>query len=81
MTLKTPNGEPLKDEKGNVYTIGVKKDFGDSTTLAVHYDWTKMDNAVTKYSVWDEANEKWKGKVPLMPKRIKSPSMLLWIIR
>lgn len=62
MTLKTPNGEPLKDEKGNVYTIGVKKDFGDSTTLAVHYDWTKMDNAVTKYSVWNESKEKWEGR-------------------
>lgn len=62
LTLKTPNGEPLKDEKGNVYTIGVKKDFGDSTTLAVHYDWTKMDNAVAKYSVWNEAKEKWEGR-------------------
>lgn len=62
LTKKTPNGEPLKDEKGNVYTIGVKKDFGDRTTLAVHYDWTKMSNAVTNYSVWDKVEEKWKSK-------------------
>lgn len=62
LTLKTQNGEHLDDEKGNVYTIGLRKEFGDSTTLAVHYDWTDMSNAVAKYSVWSEKEQKWTGK-------------------
>lgn len=52
-TVSTPNGDKLDDEKGNVWTIGAHKDFGENTTLAVHYDWTKMSNAVTYYPVWD----------------------------
>lgn len=48
----TPNGAPLDDEKGDVWTLGIRKDIGDRTTLTMHYDWTDMSNAVTRYSVW-----------------------------
>ena len=44
----------LEDEKGNVWTVGVRKNFSDKTTLAVHYDYTNMSNAVARYSVWDK---------------------------
>lgn len=50
-STSTPNGKNLDDEKGNVWTLGFRKDFAENTTLAVHYDWTKMDNAVTYYYV------------------------------
>ena len=45
--------QPLKDEKGNAYTLGVRKDLSDKTTIAVHYDWTKMSNAIASLPVWD----------------------------
>ncbi len=48
----TPNGAPLKDEEGDVWTLGIRKDIDDKTSVALHYDWTNMDNAVTYYSVW-----------------------------
>lgn len=50
----TPNGDKLKDEEGDVYTLGVRKDISDKTSIAVHYDWTDMSNAITGYSVWDK---------------------------
>ena len=28
----------LEDEKGDVVTLGVRKDFGSKTSAAVHYD-------------------------------------------
>ena len=52
LSTDTPNGEKLKDERGNVWTIGLRKDLSDKTTVAVHYDWTDMSNAVTQYNVW-----------------------------
>lgn len=61
-SLKTPNGDPLKEEKGDVYTLGIKKDFGENTELAVHYDWTDMSNAVTYYSVWDTSKNDFSSK-------------------
>lgn len=54
-SITTPNGDSLKDEKGNVYTIGVRKDIGENTNITVNYDWTDMSNAVTYYSVWDSS--------------------------
>lgn len=51
VTVSTPNGEKLKDERGNVWTFGLRKDFDDKTSFGVHYDWTDMSNAVTYYSV------------------------------
>ena len=44
----------LEDEKGDVWTIGVRKDFSDKTSVSMHYDYTKMSNAVARYSVWDK---------------------------
>lgn len=32
---------PLLDEKGDAWTLGIRKDISDKTSLAVHYDWTK----------------------------------------
>ena len=52
LATDTPNGGKLEDEKGNVWTIGLRKDLSEKTTLAVHYDWTDMSNAVTNYNVW-----------------------------
>lgn len=44
---------PLKDEKGNAWTFGVRHQFGEDTTLAVHYDWTRMTNAIATLPVLD----------------------------
>lgn len=44
---------PLKDEEGNVYTFGIHYDISDRTTVALHYDWTKMKNAVATLPVLD----------------------------
>lgn len=43
----------LKDEKGDVWTIGYRKNWGDRNSFSIHYDYTKMTNAVARYSVWD----------------------------
>lgn len=51
LTVETPNGGKLKDEEGNVWTLGLRKDLDDKTSIAVHYDFTDMSNAVTGYSV------------------------------
>lgn len=38
---------PLEDEKGAAWTMGLRKTFNDEkTTLAVHYDLTRMSNAI-----------------------------------
>lgn len=58
----TLNGIPLEDEKGNVWTFGVKKDLSDRTTVAVHYDWTDMSNAVTGYPYWNEKKQRFDSK-------------------
>lgn len=45
-------GSPLQDEKGNAFTLGVRKAFNnDRTILAVHYDITKMSNAIATLPV------------------------------
>ncbi|MCI5837367.1 MAG: TonB-dependent receptor [Veillonellaceae bacterium] len=45
-------GSPLRDEKGNAVTLGVRKTFNDDrTSLAVHYDITKMSNAIATLPV------------------------------
>ncbi len=38
---------PLDDEKGDAWTLGLRKDLSDKTSVAVHYDWTRMSNAIT----------------------------------
>ena len=45
--------EPLEDEKGNVYNVGLKKSFGKKTNLDINYSYLKMDNAIGSYSVED----------------------------
>lgn len=42
----------LKNEKGDVWTTGYRKNWGDKTSFSVHYDYTKMSNAVARYSIW-----------------------------
>ena len=44
---------PLENEKGDVWTLGFRKDLSDKTTVAVHYDWTKMGNAIATLPIWD----------------------------
>lgn len=48
---------PLKDEKGNAWTFGVRHQFGEDTTLAVHYDWTRMTNAIATLPVLDPSSD------------------------
>ena len=45
--------EPLDDEKGNVYNIGLKKKIGSRTSLDINFSYLKMDNAIGAYSVED----------------------------
>lgn len=61
-TLDTPNGQPLEDEEGNVWTIGLNKRLSENTTIGVHYNLIDMSNAVTYYSVRKNANEDFKNK-------------------
>lgn len=49
---------PLEDEKGNAWTMGVRKELSDKTTVAVHYDFTNMTNAIATLPIWDEAQQK-----------------------
>lgn len=44
---------PLEDEKGDAWTFGVRKELSDRTTLAVHYDWTNMSNAIATLPILD----------------------------
>lgn len=61
---------PLHDEKGMAWTFGVHKDFGESTTLAVHYDYTRMSNAIATLPVLDPASGDFKS-TPINAKEIK----------
>ncbi|WP_455266902.1 TonB-dependent receptor [Phascolarctobacterium sp.] len=51
-TTTVLNGGTLKDESGNVWTFGLRKDIDEKTSVAAHYDLTDMSNAVTSYSIW-----------------------------
>ena len=48
---------PLKDEKGDAFTFGVQHTFGahNNTTVALHYDYTRMSNAIATLPIWDNA--------------------------
>ena len=52
---------PLKDERGDVWTLGVRKEFSQYTSLAVHYDWTRMSNAIATLPIWDNATSSFKS--------------------
>lgn len=54
--------QQLKNEKGNVYTIGVRKSFSDKTSLFANYDYTDMSNAISRQSVWDNKVGDWATK-------------------
>lgn len=47
---------PLCDEKGNVWTVGIRKELSDKSAIAVHYDLTKMSSAVATLPIWDDAS-------------------------
>lgn len=49
------NSTPLDDEKGDAWTLGVRKDLDDKTSVAVHYDWTRMSNAIATLPIWDDS--------------------------
>lgn len=55
-------GGKLQDEEGNVVTFGLHKDLSDKTSISAHYDWTKMSNAITQYSVYDYDADEFKSK-------------------
>lgn len=46
---------PLEDEKGDAWTLGYRKDLSDKTSVAVHYDWTNMSNAIATLPILDVA--------------------------
>ena len=48
------NGERLDDEKGDAWTMGVRKDLSDKTSVGIHYDWTRMSNAIATLPVFDD---------------------------
>ena len=47
---------PLEDERGDSWTLGVRKEFSQHTALAVHYDWTHMGNAIATLPIWNDAD-------------------------
>lgn len=62
LTTLTPNGDKLKDEEGNVWTFGLRKDLDDKTSIAAHYDLTDMSNAVTSYPFFNKQTGKFDSK-------------------
>lgn len=48
---------PLHDETGDAYTVGLRHTFGalNHTTVALHYDYTRMKNAIATLPIWDTA--------------------------
>ena len=59
-TYEDPYGNKLranlKDERGDVWTMGLRHDFSKKTSASVHYDYTRMSNAVVGYNVLDPSN-------------------------
>lgn len=47
----------LQDEKGDAWTIGIRKDLTDKTTLRVNYDWTHMSNAIASLPLYDPVTD------------------------
>ena len=52
---------PLKDERGDVWTLGLRKEFSQYTALAVHYDWTRMSNAIATLPIWNDADSEFQS--------------------
>lgn len=49
---------PLEDEEGDAWILGVRKELSDKTSVAVHYDWTRMSNAIATLPIWDDKEGK-----------------------
>jgi len=47
------NRTKLEDEKGTAYTVGINHKLGDSTVLAVNYNWTHMSNSIATFKASD----------------------------
>ncbi len=60
----------IKDETGNVWTMGTNKKFGDKTVLGINYSLVKMSNAVTGYPIWDKDKDRF-VQIPVNAKRDK----------
>ena len=52
---------PLEDEEGAAYTLGVRKDFSDKTSVAVHYDWTRMSNAIATLPIFNSDKDQFEN--------------------
>ena len=65
---------PLDDEKGDAFTWGVQHTFGknNNTTVAVHYDYTRMKNAIATLPIWNATLGSLKTQ-QLMRKKINNP--------
>lgn len=72
---------PLDDEKGDAFTWGVQHTFGkdNNTTVAVHYDYTRMKNAIATLPIWNSTSGDFE-KQQLMLKKTNNLSTLQWII-
>ena len=44
---------PLNDERGDAWTLGIRKEFTEKTSAAIHYDWTRMSNAIATLPIWN----------------------------
>ncbi len=52
---------PLQDERGDAWTLGIRKEFAQGTALAIHYDWTRFSNAIATLPIWDNTEGKFKS--------------------
>ena len=54
--------DPLEDEKGSSWTIGMHKTLNKKDLINVSYGYTDMSNAIARYSVRNSANTGWETK-------------------
>ena len=52
-------GGKLEDEKGNAWTVGIRKEITPDTTLRVNYAITKMSNAIASLPIVNVNTGKW----------------------
>lgn len=48
----------LQDEEGDAWTIGIRKELSDRTTLRVNYDWTHMTNTIASLPLFNPITNK-----------------------
>ncbi|MDQ0204730.1 TonB-dependent receptor [Pectinatus haikarae] len=56
------SNDPLKDEKGYNYNLGVDRKITSKDQIGINYANTYMDNALGRYSILNTAKEKWETK-------------------